>query len=135
MTSSVSALQAALAAENAAIYGYGVVGAYLSGSLASTAQADWHAHLLARDSLQSMISALGATPVAASPAYSLPFTVNDSASAVRLAAYLETGVTSAYLGVVGVADTSLRDFGAQAMRDPALRAARWSGSTEAFPGY
>lgn len=129
----VAALQTALAAENAAIYGYGVAGAYLSGSLGSLAEADWHAHLLARDSLQSMISALGATPAAAAVAYSLPFKVSDSASASRLAAYLEDGATSAYLGVVGVA--SLRAFGARAMRDPALRAARWSGTTPPFPGY
>jgi hypothetical protein len=135
VTGSVPALQAALAAENAAIYGYGVAGAYLSGSLANAAHDDWHAHLLARDALQSMISALGATPTAASPAYALPFTVSDPGSAVRLAAYLEDGVTSAYLGVVGVADLSLRAFGAQAMRDPALRAARWSGTTPPFPGY
>ena len=134
MTGSIAALQAALAAENAAIYGYGIAGAYLSGSLATAARSDWHAHLLARDSLQSMISALGATPAAAAVAYSLPFAVSDSASASRLAAYLEDGVTSAYLEVVGVASPSLRAFGAQAMRDPASRAARWSGTTPAFPG-
>jgi hypothetical protein len=62
MTSAVTALQVALAAENAAIYGYGVAGAYLSGSAQTEATSDWHAHLLARDTLQSMISGLGATP-------------------------------------------------------------------------
>jgi hypothetical protein len=134
VTGSVAALQSALDAENAAIYGYGVAGAYLSGSLATAARSDWHAHLLARDSLQSMITALGATPAAAAVAYSLPFTVSDSASASRLAAYLEDGVTSAYLEVVGVADDSLRAFGARAMQAPASRAARWSGTTPTFPG-
>jgi hypothetical protein len=112
-----------------------VAGAYLSGSQASLAQTDWHAHLLARDSLQSMISALGATPVAAAVAYSMPFKVSDPASASRLAAYLEDGVTSAYLGVVGAGDDTLRAFGARAMVGPAQRAARWSGTTPTFPGY
>jgi hypothetical protein len=134
VTSAVTALQAALAAENAAIYGYGVAGAFLGGAAQSTARSDWHAHLLARDTLQSMISARGATPAAAEPAYEMPFTVDSPSSAAKLAAYLEEGVTRAYLGVVATADESLRLFGARAMRDPALRAARWRGSTEAFPG-
>ncbi|MGD0560570.1 MAG: ferritin-like domain-containing protein [Streptosporangiaceae bacterium] len=135
MTSAVTALQVALAAENAAIYGYGVAGAYLSGSAQTEATSDWHAHLLARDTLQSMISGLGATPVAAESAYQMPFTVDDVSSAAKLAAYLEDGVASGYLGVVAVADESLRSFGARAMLDPALRAARWRGSTVAFPGF
>jgi hypothetical protein len=135
MTSAVSALQAALAAENAAIYGYGVAGAYLSGSAESAATSDWHAHLVARDTLQSMITRLGATPVAAEYGYELPFTVDDGSSAAKLAAYVEDGVTNGYLGVVAVANESLRSFGARAMLDPALRAARWRGSTESFPGF
>lgn len=134
MTSTVAALQAALAAEHAAIYGYGVVGAYLGGSAQATATSDWHAHLLARDTLTAMITRLGATPVAADPAYALPFTVDSATTARQLAAYLEDGVTGAYLGVVAVTDETVRAFGASAMRDPALRAARWRGSTVAFPG-
>jgi hypothetical protein len=132
--SPLAALQAALAAEHAAIYGYGVAGAYLSGSAQATAKSDWHAHLLARDTLTTMITRLGATPVAAGPAYEMPFEVRNAATAEKLAAYLEDGVTRAYLGVVAVADASTRTFGAQAMREPALRAARWRGSTVAFPG-
>jgi hypothetical protein len=65
----------------------------------------------------------------------MPFTVDDVSSAAKLAAYLEDGVASGYLGVVAVADESLRSFGARAMLDPALRAARWRGSTVAFPGF
>ena len=40
----VSALQAALAAEDAAIFGYGVAGAHLSGSSQSAAAQDWTRH-------------------------------------------------------------------------------------------
>ena len=53
---------------------------------------------------------------------------------MTLAAYLEDGVTRAYLGLVAVSDRRLRMFGALAMQGPAERAAFWRGSTEAFPG-
>ena len=130
----VSALQAALAAENAAIYGYGVAGAHLTGSSLTQAEQDWTAHNQARDTLTAMYSGQWAVPAAAQPYYQLPFEVHDAASAIRLAAYLEDGVTRAYLGLVAVSDQRLRRFGALAMQQSAGRAAAWRGSTQAFPG-
>jgi len=130
----IAALQGALAAEHAAVYGYGVVGALTTGASRSRAQADWLAHQEARDSLEQMLVKLGATPVAASPAYQLPFPVTGEASAVRLAAALEDGVTQAYLGLVAVTERTLRSFGAQAMQAPAIRSVAWRGTTVAFPG-
>jgi hypothetical protein len=130
----VQALQAALAAEEAAIFGYGVAGAHLSGNRKSAAEQDWTRHNEAHDTLTAMISALGATPAAAQAFYQLPFEVHDAASAAKLAAYLEDGVTRAYLGIVAVSDRGLRTFGALAMQSSAERAAFWRGSTEAFPG-
>jgi hypothetical protein len=127
-------LQAALTAEHAAVYGYGVAGAILTGGDQAAALADWRAHQEARDTLEAMIVKLGATPVPASAAYALPFAVQDAQSARRLAAALEDGVTQAYLGVVAVTDKTLRTFGALAMLAPANRAAAWRGSTVAFPG-
>jgi hypothetical protein len=130
----VQALQAALAAEHAAVYGYGVAGAMLTGADQAAALADWRAHQEARDTLETMIAKLGATPVAASAAYALPFAVRGAGSARRLAATLEDRVTQAYLGVVAVTDETLRTFGALAMLPPANRAVAWRGSTTAFPG-
>ena len=130
----IAALQAALAAEHAAVYGYGVAGALLTGGNQQAALTDWRSHEEARDTLEAMIVKLGATPVAASAAYTLPFAVTDARSARRLAAALEDGVTQGYLGVVAVSDTTLRTFGALAMQTPAKRAAAWRGTTEAFPG-
>jgi hypothetical protein len=130
----VQALQAALAAEHAAVYGYGVAGAMLTGADQQAALADWRAHQDARDTLEAMIVKLGATPVAASAAYELPFAVQGTRSARRLAATLEDGVTQAYLGVVAVTDETLRTFGALAMLPPANRAVAWRGSTVSFPG-
>jgi hypothetical protein len=133
-TGAVSALQGALAAEDAAIFGYGVAGAHLSGVSQSAAEQDWTSHNEARDTLTAMISALGTTPVAALAYYRLPFAVHDAATATALAAHLEDGVTRAYLGLVAVADERLRTFGALAMQVSAQRAAFWRGSTQAFPG-
>ena len=128
------ALQAALAAEDAAVFGYGVAGAHLSGNRKPAAEQDWTGHNEARDTLTTMISARGAAPVAAQAFYQLPFTVRDAASAAKLAAYLEDGVTRAYLGLVAVSDQRLRTFGALAMQSSAGRAAFWRGTTEPFPG-
>lgn len=125
------ALQEALAAEHAAVYGYGVAGAHLSGGRQATARQLWLAHMQARDTLATMIRAGGGTPVAAQAFYELPFPVHDAASAVQLAAHLEDGVTAAYLEVVA---TQERMFGAIAMQVAAGRAASWRGATVAFPG-
>lgn len=134
MTASVAALQGVLAAEHAAVYGYGVAGAMLAGGQQADARADWTAHQVARDTLEAMLTTLGATPVAASPAYALPFAVTDAKSAERLAATLEEGVTRAYLGLVAVTNPTLRTFAAKAMQASANRALAWSGATAAFPG-
>jgi hypothetical protein len=130
----LQALQAALAAEDAAIYGYGVAGAHLSGGQQATAQQYWTRHRESRDSLTDMITARDASPVAALAYYELPVTVTDAATAATLAATLEDGVTAAYLGMVAVASRQLRQYGALAMQDGAVRAAYWRGSTVAFPG-
>jgi hypothetical protein len=130
----LSALQAVLAAEDAAIFGYGVVGAHLAGSRLAAAEQDWTGHNRARDTLAGMISRLGAVPVAAQAFYQLPFAVHDAATATALAAYLEDGVTRAYLGLVAVSDPGLRGFGALTMQGSAERAAYWRGRTQAFPG-
>ena len=134
MTARIAALQGALAAEHAAVYGYGVAGALLTGAALAQARAGWTAHQVARDTLEAMVTGLGATPVAASPAYELPFAVTGAASAKELAAALEEGVTRAYLALVAVNDPSLRTFGAKAMQISANRATAWSGITVAFPG-
>jgi len=130
----VGALQAALAAEHAAVYGYGVAGAHLSGARQRAAARDWRIHQASRDALAAMITALGAQPVAAAAAYRLPFRVSSGRDAVALAAFLEDRVATAYLGVVALTETRLRRFGARAVESAALRAAGWRGRTLAFPG-
>lgn len=130
----IAAMQAALAAEQAASYAYGVVGAHLTGSKFKVAAADCLMHERARDSLTTMISALGAQPHPAAVAYRLPIPVTTAAQAIALATILEHQVAAAYLGLVAVPDPALRTFAATRMQDAAVRAVRWSGNSQAFPG-
>ena len=130
----VAALQGALAAENSAVYGYGVAGAHLTGARRAAALRNWVAHQNARDALAAMLAARGAQPVAAAAAYQLPVPVRGAGAAVTLATVLEDRLCAAYLGLVGLADQALRAFGAREARTAALRAAAWRGSTLAFPG-
>jgi hypothetical protein len=130
----VRALQAALTAEHAAVYGYGVVGAYLTGGTQATATSDWLAHQVARDHLEAVLRSLGAQPAAAAVAYQLPAPVHSASEAVALAVVLEERIATAYLGLVALSNDSIRDYGAMQVQASALRAAAWRGGTVAFPG-
>ena len=130
----VRALQSALAAENAVVYGYGIVGAYLTGSMQAAATTDWVAHQVARDRLEAMLRSRGSQPAAAAAGYQLPAPVRSPAEAVSLAVTLEDRITTAYLGLVAVSSTAIREFGALQVQASALRAAAWRGSTVPFPG-
>ena len=131
----IQALQTALTAEHAAVYGYGVAGAYLTGSAQATAAtSDWLAHQVARDHLEAVLRSLGAQPAAAAVAYQLPVPVRNPSQAVALAVLLEERIATAYLGLVALSNASIRDYGARQVQASALRAAAWRGDTVAFPG-
>lgn len=128
------ALQSALAAEQAAVYGYGVVGAYLTGAALATAVADWQAHQEASNTIGAMLRARRTQPAAPSVAYQLPIHVQTASDAVSLAVLIEDRIATTYLGLVGLGSTAVRKFGALHLQAAALRAAAWRGSTVAFPG-
>jgi Domain of unknown function (DUF4439) len=128
------ALQGALGAEHAAVFGYAIAGAHLSGARRAAAERDWAAHEVARDDLTAMVSAVGGQPVPAAASYTLPFPVHGTPSAVALMAFMEDGVATAYLGLVGLTDPRLRAFGAKRVQAAALRAAGWRDRSLAFPG-
>ncbi|TKA04569.1 ferritin-like domain-containing protein [Actinacidiphila oryziradicis] len=130
----LTAVQAALAAEHAAIYGYGVVGARIGEARRGEAQQAYNAHRARRDSLRRTVRDLGGTPAAAAPAYALPFAVPDATAAVRLATVLEERVATVYADLVRSATADLRREAAGALRDAAVRAVGWRGGSVAFPG-
>ncbi|MCS0636518.1 ferritin-like domain-containing protein [Streptomyces sp. LP05-1] len=130
----LEAVQAALAAEHAAVYGYGVVGGRAGAARRTDAAAGLAAHRARRDALERTVRDLGGTPVASAPAYALPFPVPDAAGAVRLGAELEDRVAGVYADLVRAAGGALRREAAVALREAAVRSARWRGGGVAFPG-
>ncbi|MEU8529450.1 DUF4439 domain-containing protein, partial [Streptomyces sp. NPDC048629] len=98
------------------------------------ATAAYDAHRARRDALGRTVKDLGGAPVAAAAGYALPFPVPDAAAAGRLAAELEDGVAGAYSDLVRAADGPLRAEAATALREAAVRAARWRGGDVTFPG-
>ncbi|GAA2447486.1 ferritin-like domain-containing protein [Actinomadura vinacea] len=142
---SVDALQAALRAEHAAVYGYGVVGARLRGSLRDSARTMWHTHRTQRDDLTARLTGLAAEPAAAAAAYRLPLQVTSARTAAQVAAALEDDLVTAYTGLAGSPDVALRVLAARAMQEAMTRAVRWhslagrpempgSPRSAAFPG-
>ncbi|GGV09858.1 hypothetical protein GCM10010275_58320 [Streptomyces litmocidini] len=132
--SALDATQAALAAEHAAVYGYGVVGGRIGTERRAEASAAYEAHRARRDALRRTVRDLGGTPVAAEAAYELPFRVEDPAGAVRLAAVLEDRVAGVYSDLVRATGGHARAEAAAALREAAVRAVRWRGSDVTFPG-
>ncbi|MDG9704494.1 ferritin-like domain-containing protein [Streptomyces sp. DH37] len=130
----LTALRAALAAEHAAVYGYGVVGGRIAEDRRAQAREAYDAHRARRDALRRAVRRMGGTPEPAAAAYSLPFAVPDGAAAVRLAAELEERVAAVYADLVRAGGGGLRREAAAALREAAVRAARWRGTGVPFPG-
>nr|WP_222109924.1 ferritin-like domain-containing protein [Streptomyces cupreus] len=130
----MTALQAALAAEHAAVYGYGVVGGRIREARRTEARGAYDAHRARRDALVREVLDLGGEPVAAEAGYALPFAVSDSSAATRLAAEVEDRVAGVYSDLVRAATGERRRTAAEALREAAVRAVRWRGESVAFPG-
>lgn len=130
----LDALQEALAAEHAAVYGYAVVGAHLSGRDRALATRHLDAHRAARDELEAVIRERDGVPATALAGYALPFEVTGRSSARRLAGRLERATAGAYAGLVGASRDDVRRHAALAMQDCAVRQARWTGTADPLPG-
>ncbi|GGO56466.1 hypothetical protein GCM10012286_71000 [Streptomyces lasiicapitis] len=130
----LKALQAALRAEHAAVYGYGVVGGRVGDARRDEARTAYDAHRARRDELRRAVRELDGEPEPSAAAYALPFPVPDSAAAVRLAAELEERVAGVYSDLVRAAGGARRSAAAESLREAAVRAARWRGGSVAFPG-
>jgi hypothetical protein len=136
---SVPLLQALLSAEHAAVYGYGVVGGRLDDATRSTALAAYDSHRARRDQLEALLSARGAAPVRAEPAYDVA--TASAEQALALAVRIEEGLALRWRDLVGATDAAeLRALGIAGLQETAVRAASWrrlAGSpqvTVALPG-
>jgi hypothetical protein len=130
----LAAAQAALAAEHATVYGYGVVGAWAAEPDRAEVRELYAAHQKRRDALARLVRELGGSPVAAAAGYALPFAVADAPAARALATVLEERLAGAYADLVRATGGEARLAAADELRRAALRAARWRGGPAAFPG-
>jgi hypothetical protein len=84
-----AALNEALAAEHAAVWGYGVVGAALGQNARQQAADAESAHRVVRDQVSALLSSRKADVVDAKGAYALPFPVLSAVDAAALGVALE----------------------------------------------
>lgn len=132
-------LMGLLAAEHAAVYAYGVLGARLDEATRTVALQAFDAHRTLRSALTVRLQALGAEPPSPLAAYDV--TVANRAQALRLAIEIETRDGVLWRDLVATTlDPTLRPMAVQALVATAVRAARWRKLagvrplTEAFPG-
>ncbi len=134
------ALREAVAAEHAAVWGYGVVGAALPPQDRGPAVEAENAHRDVRDRLGALLEERDLDPVAAQGAYELPFPVLSPVDAAALAAVLEAGVSAAWVAVLDdavLAPTralAVRELGAAEVRAVRWRTAAGQVATTPFPG-
>ncbi len=136
-----AALGEALAAEHAAVWGYGVVGAALGPDAQPAAAASETAHRDLRDQVVLLLASRDAEIVDAEGGYALPFPVLSEVDAAALAVTLEDGVSAAWVRVLDQAvESSTREFAVGALSGAEVRAVGWRASagrtpvTSAFPG-
>jgi hypothetical protein len=133
-------LAAALVAEHAAIFGYGLVGARLDTATVSLAQQAEAAHRSRRDAVVMRLTGRGAKAPVAEPAYALAAPVTDQASALRLAITIEERTAASWRAALLDTAGDDRRIAVDALVDCAIRATRLrraagvSPATVTFPG-
>ena len=136
-----AALSDALAAEHAAVWGYGVVGAALKDAARPEAEDAESAHRGVRDQVSALLASRKAEVVDAKGAYALPFPVLSDVDAAALAVVLEDGVAKAWVRVLDQsAERSTRQLGVDVLSATEVRAVGWRAAagktplTTPFPG-
>jgi hypothetical protein len=136
-----AALSEALAAEHAAVWGYGVVGAALDPTAQASAVASEVAHRDVRDQVVTLLAGRDVEPVGAEGGYTLPFPVLSAIDAARLAVALEDGVAAAWVRVLDQSvERSTRELAVGVLTAAEGRAVSWRAAagepttTSAFPG-
>jgi len=126
----VDALQAALAVEHQAIYGYGLAAARLAGKPYTAALAALTDAQSRRDRLVDLLRQRGVTPTPAAPAYVPPAPVTDASTATALCLRLEHAAEGAAWDLVAAASAGddARRLGVTWLGVAASRAARWAGA-------
>jgi hypothetical protein len=134
----LEALQRTLAAEHAAVYLYGVIGARVSVSaepeLAGRATSAYTTHRGRRDQLTTMVRAAKGTPVAAEVSYRLPNPCRTTAQLSAAGAVVEDRCAGVYADLVAGTSRADRQWAINALTDAAVRRLGFGAEPDAFPG-
>jgi hypothetical protein len=129
-----AALFDAVAAEHAAIYGYGIVSAHIypdENELVSKVLAE---HRDRREAAVSMLTQRSVKVPLPASGYQLPTTVNNANEAAKLAIRMESDCAVAWRAVMEQATSEQdRAFGLTALTQCAVTAARWRRVLGAWP--
>jgi hypothetical protein len=124
----------AVAAEHAAIYGYGIVSAHSSADenpLVSDALAQ---HRERREAAIALLSADSVKAPVPAAGYQLPLPVNNPTDAANLAIRMEADCAVAWRAVIEqAASETNRTFGVTALTECAALSARWKRIAGAWP--
>ena len=136
-----AALREVAAAEHAAVWGYGTVGAALPEDAREPARAAEVAHRDVRDRLVALLESRGAEPVPRAAGYTLPFPVLSAVDAAVLGVVLEEGVSASWVALLDTAEqASVRQLAVLELQAAEARAVGWRVAagrtpvTTALPG-
>jgi hypothetical protein len=134
----VDALQTALAAEHAAVYVYGALGARTSESASPVLFAEvadaYATHRAWRDLLTRRVTDAGAQPTPAAATYELPPPTPTAAGVARAALDLELACARTYAYVVAQTVDDDRRWALTALTRTAVRETALGGAPAVFPG-
>jgi hypothetical protein len=133
-TDLVTALLAAVDAENAAVYGYGVAGARLAAADRSVARGYYDVHRAQAAAVEGWVAQRGASASPPALAYDLPTPAADAVAARAILASLEELTAARYADVVALAASTLQRAAALALQAAAVREAHWRSASVPFPG-
>lgn len=135
---SIEALQATLAAEHAAVFVHGALGARTSASghpgLLRAISAAYATHRERRGRLTARLRELGEEPVASEPGYRLPDDLTNPAAVRRRALGLERDCAATYAHLVATATDDDRALGVSWLVDTAVRELDFGGTPRPLPG-
>lgn len=132
------ALQTALAAEHAAVFVLGYLGAQTSASAQPVLVADlreaFELHRDRRDDLETRVRDAGEEPVAAAASYELPDVAGDPQRITVRALALEQACSATYGYLVANSPAAQRRWAVDVLLDCALRELTFGGRPRRYPG-
>jgi len=130
----IDALVNVVAGENAAIWAYGFLMAFLGEDEYQAAFKFFNAHRDARDAARLKLRALNQTPPRPEPNYDLPFPVNNDEAARQLAAFLEDRLSGIYAAWVATETNEDQIYAFEKALETARRYYFWAKEVKSFPG-